>query len=86
MWNATPSTFASTSGFWATHACGVLGVALLIWVFQTLVVGAVPSVPPMTIKPSETAAADRPASGTGSFAASTVVHLPSVPSLAIVMA
>ena len=58
---------------------------LVSCVFHTFVDGAVPSVPPITTIPSETAAADRPASGTGSLATSTVAHSPSEPSFATVM-
>ena len=52
--------------------------------FQTLRVAAVPSVPPMTTMPSETATADAPARGSGRASLSSVFHWPSVPSLAIV--
>ena len=70
-WNAAPSTFGSTSGFWATHACGVCGAVFVSWVFHTLVVGRRRSSRPDD--PVRHRGGRAPAGGTGS-APSTVAH------------
>ena len=71
-WTATPSTFSSNSGCCATH--GPCTPCALVCDFQTLRVAVVPSVPPRTTRPSETATAVAPARGSGRVSASTGVQ------------
>jgi len=81
---ATPSVFASTRGCCATQGCSGLPVLAAAWLFQTLRVAAVPSVPPMTTIPSETGTAEAPATGEGSASLASVAHWPIDPSFAMV--
>src|SRR4051812_27475230 len=82
-WTAALSTTGSYRGDWGVHAPGLPVVSTLV--FQTDVLGAVPSVPPARMMPSATVTAKAPARGSGSAAASCTVHsVGSDPSLATV--